>query len=105
MEQEVIFDLMWLGAVVGFFLPLVTSFVKQASWSTQTKRILALILAVIAGVVMAGVQGQWVFDSVGEFAQLALFSITDVYVLAAVVYRNFWADTAVERSLESVGPA
>lgn len=98
-----VFDLAWVGAVIGFFLPLVTSAVKQQTWGTQAKRVLALVIAAIAGVVNVGVQAGWEFASAGDFIQLAVFSVVDVYVAAAVVYRNFWEDTKAETSLAAIG--
>ena len=100
MTTEVVFNLAWIGAVIGFFLPLVISFVKNASMSTQVKRVLALVISAIAGIVSTGIQAQWSFASPGEFAQLTLFSITDIYVLSAVIYRNFWEGTSIEVALE-----
>jgi len=100
---EVVFDLAWVGAVIAFFLPLVTSLVKRQSWSDQLKRIIAVVTAAIAGVVNTGVQAGWVFDSAGEFISLTLFSITQVYVAAAVIYQNFWSGTSTETRLAEVG--
>jgi hypothetical protein len=37
------------------------------------------------------------------FLQGALLAIIDVYVVSAVAYQNFWKDTPIEKSLESVG--
>lgn len=98
-----VFDLVWIGAVISFFLPLVTSLFKRSSWSKTAKQILALFIAAVAGVVNVGIQSGWEFASVGEFLQLAVFSITQIFVFAAGVYKGLWEDTAVEKGLESVG--
>lgn len=101
--SEMVFDLAWVGAVIAFFLPLLTSFLKRQAWSVQAKRLLALVVATVAGVVNVGVQGGWEFAGAGEFVSLALFSVIEVYVAAAVIYNNFWEDTAPEVALASVG--
>lgn len=98
-----IFDLAWVGAVIGFFLPLLTSFIKKNQWSIQAKRAIAIVTATIAGVVNVGVQSAWDFDSPAAFLQLAVFSVMDVYIAASVIYGNFWKDTGIETSLAAVG--
>jgi hypothetical protein len=103
MTAEVVFDLAWVGAIIGFFLPLLISFMKQQTWSVQTKRVLALVTSLVAGVVNTGIQQGWEFTTAGEFATLAIFSVMDVYVTSAVVYNHFWEDTAPEAKLASIG--
>lgn len=103
MDQGMVFDLAWVGAVIGFFLPLVISFVKRAQWSPGAKKWLAVLTSVVVGLVNTGIQAGWDFSSVGQFFQLAVFSVTDIYVLAAVTYQNFWKDTAPETSLAAIG--
>jgi hypothetical protein len=98
-----VFDLAWIGAVIAFFLPLVTSMLKRQSWSTKTKQVFALGIAVVVGVVNAGLQAEWVFDSASQFVSLAAFSVIDIYIIAAVVYNNFWEGTTVETKLADVG--
>lgn len=100
-----LFDLAWVGAVIGFFLPLVISFVKRSQWSTGAKQATALVVSAIAGVVNVGVQAKWQFDSAAQFLQLAAFSITDVWVTATVIYNNFWDGKTIDRTLASVGSA
>lgn len=101
METTAVFNLAWVASVVGFFLPLLISFLKRAEWSTQTKRIVALATSVVAGIITVGVQLGLNFDE-GFLPAIAL-AVVDVYVVSSVTYGNFWKDTAIERGLESVG--
>lgn len=101
MTADVVFDLAWVGAVIAFFLPLLTSFVKRQNWSDQTKRVVALIVAAVVGVVNVGVQEGWEFGA--DMLSLVVFSIAEVYTVAQVAYQNFWKDTAPERTLAAVG--
>jgi hypothetical protein len=98
-----VFNLAWVAAVIGFFLPLVISFVKRRQWSDKAKRLTAFVISAVAGVVNVGVQAGWVFDTVGQFLGMAAFSIIDVYVAATVIYQSFWKDTAPEAALAAVG--
>lgn len=98
-----VFNLAWVAAVIGFFLPLVISFVKRRQWSDQAKRITAFVISAAAGIVNVGVQAGWVFDTIGQFLGMAVFSIIDVYVAATVIYQSFWKDTAPEAALAAVG--
>lgn len=103
MTVEVIFNLAWVGAVIAFFLPLVTSAIKRASWSVQAKRITALLIAAVAGIVNVGVQAGWEFTPIGEFAQLVVFSVAQIFVAAAAVYRGILEDTGVDNALTALG--
>jgi len=103
MDTQTVFDLAWLGGVIGFFLPLVISFVKRQAWSTQLKRVFAFFMAGLAGVVNVGVEAGWEFVSAGDFVSLAVFSIIDIYIASSVLYRNFWEGTPTEVKLASIG--
>lgn len=102
-EPAVAFDLAWIATLVGFFLPLLISFVKRSNWSTQAKRILALTTSIVAGLVTVGLKLGLEFTEPAAFAQGALLAVVDVYVVSSVAYANFWKDTAIEKSLESAG--
>jgi hypothetical protein len=102
-EPAVAFDLAWIATLVGFFLPLLISFVKRSDWSTQAKRWLAVVTSIIAGLVTVGLRLGWSIDDPAGFAQGALLAVVDVWVVSAVAYQNFWKDTAIERAVESVG--
>lgn len=98
-----VFDLTWINATIGFFLPLVISFLKRANWSQNAKKTFALVVSAVAGVVSVGVEAAWDFAGAAEFAQLAVASITQVWVTAQAFYLGFWEDRSLERTLESVG--
>lgn len=102
-STDVVFDLVWIGGTIAFFLPLAISFLKRQSWSTQTKKYFAFGISALAGVVNTGIQAAWAFDSVGQFASLTALSVVDVYVASSVIYRNFWEGTSPEQALASVG--
>lgn len=98
-----VFDLTWINATIGFFLPLLISALKSANASTNTKKTIALVVSAVAGVVSVGVQAGWEFASAVEFAQLAAASITQVYVAGQAFYLGFWEDKPIEASLEQLG--
>lgn len=102
-DEGVVFNLAWLSATIGFFLPLVISFFKRQNWSTQVKRIVSLFIAAVVGVVTVGFQAEWVFGSASDFLQLAANSVVDIFVVSQVAYLSFWKDTAPERALENIG--
>lgn len=101
MEPTATFNLAWVAALIGFFLPLLISFIKRSTWSTQTKRVVALVTSIVAGVIAVGVKLGLEFNA--DFVPAILLAVTDVYVVASVAYANFWKDTSIERGLESVG--
>jgi len=105
MTGSPLFDLAWVGSLIGFFLPLVISFVKRSQWNVGAKQATAFLVSAIAGVVNVGVQAKWQFDGAADFAQLAVFSVMDVWVTAAVIYNNFWDGKTIDRTLTAVGSA
>lgn len=102
MTRQVAFDLAWVAAVLGFFTPLLISLIKRVHWSRAIKQAVSLTVSAVVGVVNVGVQAGWSYGSVGEFLTLAVLSVIDVYVVASVVYRNFWEATPVNEALEQV---
>lgn len=102
MTATVAFNLTWMAGVIGFFLPLLISLFKKATWSQRTKKIFALVVSAVAGVVNVGMQAGWVFSTIGEFVVLAVYSIIDVYVVASVLYKSFWEGSAPETKLAEV---
>ena len=98
MEQ---FDLAWLSGIIGVALPLLISLVKRVSWSTQFKRVVAVVASVIAGAVAVGLDGGWALNS--DFFRLALLNIVGIYTVASVTYQNFWSGTALETKLAAIG--
>lgn len=100
---ETQFDIPWLAGLVSFFLPLVISFVKRADWSQSTKKVFALVVSAIAGVIMVGFDAGWSLSPFGDFLKLALANITGIWVVSQVAYLSFWEDTGIERNLEAVG--
>jgi len=99
---QVVFDLAWVSAVIGFFLPLVISFLKKVTWSDGLKKTLAILMCAGAGLVNTGVQAGWAFGTLGEFVSLAVFSIMDVYVTATVIYTNLWKGTNIDTALAGI---
>lgn len=93
------FTIDWLYSVMAFFLPLVTSALKRVTWSTQTKRWFALSIAAVVGVITVAADMGWTFDDPMMFAQAAIGAIAQIWMIAAVAYRNIWEDTPIETKL------
>lgn len=84
--------------LVGALLPLAISLLKQASWSTQQKRVAAAVVSVVAAVVTYFIeQGGWV--GWGELVA----SAGVIYALAQVTYMGFWEGTDIEQKAAAVG--
>jgi hypothetical protein len=90
-------DFVAVSAIVGALLPIVVSIVKKEAWSTQIKRVITIVLAMIAAVVTTGVAEGWTELS---FANLTA-SATLIFVAANTTYNGFWSDTTVDRALTS----
>lgn len=78
-------------------VPLVTSLIKQPSWSTSVKRVLALVVSV--GFAVASVLA----DAGGFDFELLLTNFAVIYTLAQTTYLGLWEDSAPEKLLSNFG--
>lgn len=92
-------DSVTTGAQVGAFLPLITAIAQRPSWSTEVKKIVAVVLALVAGVVTVATAGGW-----EQFQHGTLTFATIMSVLAAsqATYDLVWKPSKVAPAIESV---
>ena len=90
----------WI-APVGVLLPLVTSLIKRPGWSDTAKRAVAIVVAVVAGVVTVGVDQGWA--AVEQFMPVLEQSLA-VWVVAQTAYAHLWKDTTIESNLAGSEP-
>ncbi len=84
------------SSLVGALLPLVISFIKKASWSVQQKKLLSLVIAVVAAVAtVVAVEGSVSFE-------LLLASAGTIFALAKTSYDGWWDTTSVDATLTRV---
>lgn len=91
-------DFVAISALVGTFLPLLISALKQSTWPNQTKKLFAAVLALVAAVIATGVQEGWS----GLSWDLLIASFGGIYTLAQATYLGFWEDNVVEVRLSNV---
>lgn len=96
-------DLVAWSAAIASFLPLLISFVKGQSWSTEAKKRLAMGVSIVAAVITTAATEAWQFGSFQEFWPRLVVSFGTVQSLAQTTYTGWWKDTAIETKLESVG--
>ncbi len=83
-----------IPAIVGAFLPPVTSLLKQTNWSSEAKQVFAALSALVAAVAAYFVQhGGWV----GWEMLVADFTV--IYVTAATTYNNLWENNRLNQVL------
>jgi protein-S-isoprenylcysteine O-methyltransferase Ste14 len=99
MEHVNMLDLMAISAIVGALLPLLISFIKQSTWTSQLKKSVSLLLAVVSAVVATGVSQSWAIGSWADFWSYLLPSFGAIYALAQTTYMGFWEDTPIEARL------
>lgn len=73
---------MW-SVVVGFFVPLVLSFVVSATWPKWAKALAVFVLAAIVGTITALIAGAYEGLGIPSAVLLTL-------VVAITAYQNFW---------------
>ncbi|MFP3990979.1 hypothetical protein U9R90_26635 [Streptomyces sp. E11-3] len=92
-------DSITTGAQVGAFLPLLTAIVQRPAWSADVKKVVAVALALVAGVVTVAASG-----GVDQFQHGTLTFATLAAVLAASqsTYDLIWKPSKVAPAIESV---
>ncbi|MGW3627862.1 hypothetical protein [Streptomyces sp. NPDC000880] len=87
------------GTQVGALLPLLTAVVQRPAWTAQVKKIVAVVVAVVAGVVTVAGTGGW-----EQFQHSALTMTTILAVLAAsqTTYDLVWKPSTLAPLIEAV---
>lgn len=89
-------EVLGYSALVGAFVPLVISFIKRAGWSVQQKKLLSVVIAVVAAVATVIVaEGSLDFE-------LLLASAGTIFALAKTSYDGWWETTTVDATLTRV---
>lgn len=83
-----------LAGIVGILAPLLTAVVQQPTWSTQVRRIVAVVIALVLGAATAAVGGQ-----LGDGSTL-LTALAAVLVASQATYGTLWgaATQAIEQA-------
>ncbi|MFD7505370.1 hypothetical protein [Streptomyces sp. NPDC059850] len=87
------------GAQVGTVLPLLTAVVQRPNWSAQCKKVVAVVAALIVGVVAVAADGGW-----EQFQHGKLTAVTILGVLAAsqTSYDLVWKPSKLAPVIESL---
>lgn len=86
-------NLFLLSAIIGYFMPVVTSAVINSSWSSQVKGIVSVLVSIALGAGTAYVAGQWNGQDITTSVLVILF-------LGTVMHRNFWKTSGIGPSIE-----
>ncbi|MEE1764429.1 hypothetical protein [Streptomyces sp. SP18BB07] len=87
------------GAQVGAVLPLLTAVVQQPAWSAKAKKVVAVLAALLGGVVAVAASGGW-----GQFQHGQLTAATLLGVLAAsqTSYDLVWKPSKLAPMIEAL---
>lgn len=80
------------GTILGIVLPYLIAVVQQPTWTGTTRRIVAIVVSVLVGVVTAYVNGN--LTNVAPTATSVLAAVAAVFVASQAVYARFAAPTA-----------
>ncbi|MEV8344536.1 hypothetical protein ACFVHQ_22840 [Actinomycetes bacterium NPDC127524] len=85
------------GVQVGAVLPLLTAVVQRPAWSAQYKKVVAVVAALVAGVVAVAADGGW-----DQFTHGKLTTVTILGVLAAsqTSYDLVWKPSKIAPVIE-----
>ncbi|KIF04159.1 hypothetical protein PL81_20330 [Streptomyces sp. RSD-27] len=87
------------GSAVGSLLPLLTAVVQRPNWSVRAKKIVAVVTALLAGVVtVAYVGGPEQF----QHGLPTLATLTAVLAASQAAYDLVWKPTSIAPVIESV---
>lgn len=85
---------MW-SLIVGFFLPILVSLIKQSKWSKTAKVLLAFALFIVVGFVTAYLSGLLE-------ARTIISSILIIAVVSLTMYQSFYKPTGIDAKVSSV---
>lgn len=92
-------DSLTTGAQVGALLPLLTAIVQRPAWSAQVKKIVAVVLALVAGVVTVAASGGWAQFQQGS---LTFATIIAVLTVSQSTYDLLWKPSGIAPVIERV---
>ncbi len=98
---------MGLAAValgLGAVIPPLVSLVKNSNWSTQQKRIVAILAAVVTGAVSVAVAEGWGDLDLTAWEggwETIVASTGLVYVSSQAAFKGFWEGTGVDKAAAS----
>ncbi|MFD9248368.1 hypothetical protein [Streptomyces bottropensis] len=92
-------ELVGTGSAVGGLMPLVTAVVQRPEWSVRAKKIVAAVMALIAGVVTVAADGglEQFEHGVPTFATIAA-----VLAVSQSAHDLIWKPTGIAPAIESV---
>ncbi|MFC9280950.1 hypothetical protein [Streptomyces collinus] len=92
-------DSLSYGAQVGVVLPLLTAVVQKPAWSAKYKKVVAVVAALVAGVLTVAADGGW-----GQFQHGQLTAATFLGVLAAsqTSYDLLWKPSKLAPWIEAL---
>ncbi|MFD9394130.1 hypothetical protein ACFWBB_26360 [Streptomyces sp. NPDC060000] len=87
------------GVQVGAVLPLLTAVVQRPAWSAKYKKVVAVVAALVAGVVAVAADGGW-----DQFTHGKLTTVTILGVLAAsqTSYDLVWKPSKLAPIIEAL---
>jgi hypothetical protein len=83
----------FLNLALGLLMPMVVSWLKRNHWPDWAKVLLSLGIALLAGLITAGAEGNWNLSAIGA-------NSGTVFALATVFYKTYFQDTSLNRRLE-----
>ncbi|WP_435060386.1 hypothetical protein [Streptomyces sp. bgisy060] len=90
-------DSLTAGAQVGTLLPLFTAVVQRPAWSAEVKKIVAVVLALIAGVITVAASGGW---QQFQHGSLTFVTIAAVLTVSQSTYDLLWKPSRIAPVIE-----
>ena len=91
-----------LAGVIGIFLPLVISLIKQVSWPSWVTVLITVAVSLAGGVVTTATDGNINLDSdIIEDPEQLLAAAAASFAAATVVYQSFFKGTSINDTLTS----
>ncbi|WP_413100926.1 hypothetical protein [Streptomyces sp. Inha503] len=92
-------DSITTGAQIGALLPLVTALVQRPAWSADVKKVVAVVLALVAGVITVATSGGW---EQFENGTMTFATIAAVLAASQSTYDLIWKPSKVAPAIEAV---
>ncbi|MET8717327.1 hypothetical protein ABZV52_29625 [Streptomyces sp. NPDC004735] len=88
-----------IGGQVGTVLPLLTAIVQRPAWSAKAKKVVAVVAALLAGIVTVAADGGW---TQFQHGQLTAATLTGVLLASQTSYDLLWKPSKLAPWIEAL---
>ena len=89
-----------IGAILGFVIPPIVSFLKSQDWPDYLKVALSLIVSLVMGTITSAIEGNITLEGdVLQKPEQLLAAAATAFTVSTVIYKSFFAGSLIDNRL------